>query len=133
MKKLIVAVALLAALPALGRYSMDQLYDQTSAAAGSLDTGILTVERCDALLVVMEAAGAAAPTGCAIRGVRNAPAGVTPAEYVIATCNPGIGAVSLACTLHPALAVGPPPRRVRVLGTGGAASTVRITVSCEVR
>lgn len=127
-------LAVLLAVPASARYSMYQIYDATSAAAGSLDSGLLNTEKCSTLTVVMEAAGAAAPTGCAIKGARTVPPGQTPTEVQLATCNPAIAGVSFGCSIGINAGAGSPGvwPRTRVVGTGGAASTVRITVLCDV-
>lgn len=116
----------------MGQRLVAQIFNTTGGAAGLVDTGIMPSEQYDAIKVYFAATGAAAPTGVTVNDIDDAGA-VTTSQTVtigiggtaIAQWMPGIG-VSGGGTAN--VFMGVPPRRIRVSGTGGAASTLRIWI-----
>lgn len=102
----------------MGQRTLTKIYDATSAAGGSLDSGAVPTEGYNALLVAVVASGAAAPASAAASAVLDA----VPTYASLGTVAlPAVGAGLVT-------ALAEPPSKTRFQATGGAGSTVRLVV-----
>jgi hypothetical protein len=102
----------------MGQRSLTRIYDATSAAAGSIDSGAVDTEDYTALIVAVVASGAAAPASAAASAVLDS----VPTYASLGTVAlPAIGAGLVTVLAEP-------PVKTRFQATGGAGSTVRLVV-----
>lgn len=102
----------------MGQRSVTKVYDATSAAGGSIDSGAagIETERHVSLLIQVIASGAAAPASVTVSAVLDGGALANHGGVTV----PGAGGS--------ARSVVSPSRRTRFQATGGASSTVRLVV-----
>lgn len=109
----------------MGQRTLTKIYDATSAAGGSIDSGVagINTECYSALVVAVVAAGAAAPASAYALAVLDS---VPTLAIITTTVGSGVAipvANSGTVTVFPQ-----PTAKTRFQATGGAASTVRLVV-----
>ncbi|HET8761582.1 MAG TPA: hypothetical protein VFN94_10955 [Nitrospiria bacterium] len=101
----------------MGQRSLTKLYDATSTAGGSLDSGAISTEIYNAIVVHIIASGAAAPASAAASAVLDGGALASLGALTLPAAGASVRNI-----------IATSPRSARFQATGGAASTVRLAV-----